>query len=71
MELTLPITGMHCANCSETIAKKLDQVDGIEQANVDLVAERATVAYDPAKIDVSDVLHTIQNTGYDVALADA
>ncbi len=71
LELTLTITGMHCANCSETIAKKLDQVDGIEQANVDLVAERATVAYDPAKLEVSEILGTIRSTGYDVAMADA
>jgi Cu+-exporting ATPase len=41
MEITLPVTGMHCANCAETIEKKLDKLDGIEQANVDLVAERA------------------------------
>jgi Cu+-exporting ATPase len=71
MELTLPITGMHCANCAETIAKKLDKLEGIEQANVDLIAERAAVAYDPTKLDVSDILGTIRSTGYDIAVADA
>ena len=71
MELTLPITGMHCANCAETIEKKLDKLEGIEQANVDLVAERASVVYDSAELDVSDILTTIRSTGYDVAFADA
>ena len=71
MELTLPITGMHCANCAEIIAKKLDKLEGIEQASVDLVAERAAVAYDPTKLDVSDILGTIRSIGYDIAVADA
>ena len=43
----------------------------IEQANVDLVAERAAVAYDPTKLDVPEILVTIRSTGYDVAVADA
>lgn len=71
LTLTLPITGMHCANCAETIEKKLDKLDGMEQANVDLVAERAAVAYDPAALQVTDILEAVRSTGYDVAVADA
>ncbi len=71
MELTFPITGMHCANCATTIEKGLDKLDGVEQANVDLIAERAAVAYDPAQIEVSEILGAIRSTGYDVAVADA
>jgi Cu+-exporting ATPase len=62
---------MHCANCAETIEKKLDKLDGIEQANVDLISERAAVAYNPAMLQMGDILDAIRSTGYDVAVADA
>ena len=71
MELTFPITGMHCANCAETIEKKLDKLNGIERANVDLVAERAAVSYDATVLEVPDIVDAIRSTGYDVAVADA
>jgi Cu+-exporting ATPase len=71
LQLTLPITGMHCANCAKTIEKKLDKLNGMEQVSVDLVAERAGVAYDPATLQMPQILDAIRSTGYDVAVADA
>ncbi|MCZ6530939.1 MAG: heavy metal translocating P-type ATPase, partial [Chloroflexi bacterium] len=71
MQLTLPVTGMHCANCAQTIAKKLDKLDGMEQASVDLVAERAAVSYDPAALQMPQIIDAIRSSGYDVAVADA
>ena len=71
MQLTLPVTGMHCANCASTIEKKLDKLDGMEQASVDLVAERAAVSYDPAALQMPQIIDAIRSTGYDVAVADA
>jgi Cu+-exporting ATPase len=70
MEITLPLTGMHCANCAETIEKGLDKLDGMEQANVDLIAERASLTYDPKALQMGDILGAIRSTGYDVATAD-
>ncbi|MFQ5921897.1 MAG: heavy metal translocating P-type ATPase [Anaerolineales bacterium] len=71
LQLTLPVTGMHCANCASTIENKLDKLEGMEQATVDLVAERAAVAYDPATLQMSEILDAIRSTGYDVAVGDA
>ncbi len=68
---TLPITGMHCANCAETIEKRLDKLEGMEQASVDLVSERASVAYDPKSLSMPQILKAIRSTGYDIAIADA
>jgi len=28
--LTLPVTGMHCANCAKTIERNVKKLDGIE-----------------------------------------
>ena len=47
--LTLPITGMTCANCSATIERNLKKMPGVARRNVNLASEKATVTYDPAQ----------------------
>ena len=44
----LPITGMTCAACAARIERTLGKADGIDEANVNLATERATVQFDPA-----------------------
>ena len=46
--LTLPITGMTCANCVATIERNLKKMDGVQSAVVNLSSERATVEFDPS-----------------------
>ena len=48
-QLTLPITGMYCANCVSTIERNLKKVHGVRQAAVNLASERAVVEYDPGE----------------------
>ncbi len=69
--LTLPITGMTCANCVATVERNLKKLDGVEFASVNLASERASLEYDPAKLDQEDILSRIQAAGYDVALGEA
>jgi Cu+-exporting ATPase len=66
-EITLPISGMTCANCATTIERTLNKkTAGIVQAVVNLAAEKATITYNPAKIDYPQIVSTIRNIGYDV-----
>ena len=48
--VTLPITGMTCANCVGTIERGLRKLDGVEVANVNLASERASVEFDPTRL---------------------
>jgi Cu+-exporting ATPase len=64
--VTLKVTGMTCAACSNRIEKALNKMDGVE-ANVNLAMEKATVKYDPAKQSVADIQTKIVNLGYGVA----
>ena len=64
--VTLRITGMTCAACSNRIEKVLNKMDGVE-ANVNLAMEKATVHYDPSKQSVADIQSKIQKLGYGVA----
>ena len=47
-QLTVPITGMTCANCVATIERVTSKMPGIEKANVNLASERGTWVFDPA-----------------------
>jgi Cu+-exporting ATPase len=68
--LILPVTGMTCANCASTIERNLRRVDGVTQASVTLATERASVSFDPEKVDVQKLVERVRYAGYDVALGD-
>jgi Cu+-exporting ATPase len=59
-QVTLPITGMTCANCVSTVERNLKKVEGVQQAAVNLSSERATVAFDPNLAGLSDLIARVQ-----------
>jgi len=70
-QLTLPITGMTCANCVATVERNLKKVEGVEQATVNLSSERAVVAFDPSLATLGDLIGRVQRAGYGVATGEA
>ncbi len=70
-QVTLPVTGMTCANCVATVERNLKKVNGVEVAFVNLSSERATVEYDPAQATLPDLIGRIQRAGYGVATGEA
>ncbi len=66
-ELTLPVVGMTCASCVNRIERFLNRADGVTESSVNLATERATVRFDPDRIDRSGIAAVIQAAGYDVA----
>jgi Cu+-exporting ATPase len=68
-EIVLPITGMTCASCVRNVERALTRTEGVEAANVNIATERATVSFDPAKVDAQHLISSIQNAGYGVAEA--
>ena len=67
-EVTLPITGMTCANCAFTIERNLNKVEGVE-AQVNFASERAKVIFDPEMVKGGDLLALVEELGYGVATA--
>jgi Cu+-exporting ATPase len=70
-QLTLPITGMTCANCVATVERNLKKLDGVQSAVVNLSSERATVEFEPAKLRLSDMIARVNRAGYGVAAGEA
>jgi Cu+-exporting ATPase len=69
--VTLPITGMTCANCVATLERGLKKLDGVRTANVNLASERASIEYNPEILGAGALVERIRKSGYDVALGEA
>jgi Cu+-exporting ATPase len=70
-QVTLPITGMTCANCVATVERNVKKVEGVSKAVVNLSSERATVEFDPEQATVDDVIARIERAGYGIATGKA
>ena len=70
-QVTLPITGMTCANCVATVERNLKKVDGVQTAIVNLSSERATVEFNPALVHLNDLVGRVERAGYGVATGEA
>lgn len=64
----IPIRGMHCASCAQTIEKALKETPGITEANVNLASEKAYVTYDSSIAAEDEVIAAINATGYEARL---
>jgi P-type Cu+ transporter len=65
--IELPVTGMTCANCVNTVERTLKKTGGVADASVNYATERASVQYDPAQVDVDKLIESITRAGYGVA----
>jgi Cu+-exporting ATPase len=69
--ITLPITGMTCANCSAAVERNLKKVNGVQSATVNLSSERATVEFNPLASTLDDLIGRVQRAGYGIAEGEA
>lgn len=70
-QLVLPITGMTCANCVASVERNIKKLDGLTSVNVNLSSERANVEFDPAVLDLEQIIKRVQKAGYGVASGEA
>ncbi|HNR01010.1 MAG TPA: heavy metal translocating P-type ATPase [Anaerolineaceae bacterium] len=69
-QVILPITGMTCANCVATVERNVKKLDGIDEAVVNLVTEKATISFDPEKIDLNKISDRVTKSGYGIATSE-
>ncbi len=70
--LELPITGMTCANCANTVERTLNKkVPGIVEANVNFATEKVTIKYIPGVVSQADMVAAIERAGYGVVQVEA
>ena len=64
--IDLPIDGMTCAGCAARIGRGLSELDGVADAQVNFATERATISYQPEKVDPGAFDKAVQRLGYKV-----
>lgn len=64
MKKTFNITGMTCSACSARVQKTMDNLDGVINAEVNLLSNKMTCEFDENKISVKDIITAVKKAGY-------
>jgi Cu2+-exporting ATPase len=70
-ESMLAVDGMHCAACAPTIEAALRGVPGVVEAEVNAATQRARVRWAQGRVQIGELLRTIQALGYGARPAQA
>lgn len=65
MSTTVAIEGMTCGACTSSVSNAFNDVEGIIQFDVSLLAERAIIVHDPQVISSEKVASIIEDVGFD------
>ncbi len=60
----IKISGMGCASCAIKIEKSLENMEGVEGAQVNLATEKASVEYDPQNVGLNKLEKAVEDAGY-------
>ncbi len=63
-KLTLPINGLHCTSCVNTIEKEVKKLPGIRVARVNYATEMAHVEYMNGETNTEEIIGAIKKAGY-------
>ena len=66
MEQTLTVQGMTCGHCKMSVENALNNLEGVQTAEVNLDAGNVAVTYDEAKVNQEAMKEAIEDQGYDV-----
>ncbi len=65
-KIDLKIGGMTCAACAKAVERSVNKLDGIDNINVNVATDKATISYDPSKLKITQIKNTIEKAGYKV-----
>lgn len=64
-EINLKIKGMHCTGCSTRLERVLNNLDGVEEAEVSFEGATADIKYDEGKITLGEIKEIIEDAGFE------
>lgn len=65
-KMEVPVRGMDCAECASHVRKAISGVDGVDDADVLLGAEKAVIRFSVETLDVSHIRKAVADAGYEV-----
>jgi Cu+-exporting ATPase len=69
--LDLPVTGMTCTNCANTITRRVRKLEGVLEAEASFPTHSASVTYAVGTTNRAEVVAAIRKAGFDVVEASA
>ncbi|GCE09668.1 heavy metal translocating P-type ATPase [Dictyobacter aurantiacus] len=63
-QATFAVEGMTCASCAMRIEKGLKKLPGVQDAQVNLATEKATVTYNAAQVGTEQMVQKVDALGY-------
>ncbi|EFW99300.1 copper-transporting ATPase 2 [Grosmannia clavigera kw1407] len=68
---TVAIEGMTCGACTSSVDGLFKGVDGVLRFNISLLAERAVVTHDPAKLSTEKIVEMIEDGGFGATIVSS
>jgi Cu+-exporting ATPase len=65
---TVAIGGMTCGACTSAVEEGFKNVSGVLRFNISLLAERAVITHDPAKLSADELVERIEDRGFDAKI---
>ncbi len=64
--MDLPIEGMHCASCVLSVNKTFEKIEGVEEVDADLSANKLHITVDTKKISFEEMERLVKNLGFEL-----
>ena len=64
MKAKFNVEGMMCAACSAAVERAVSKLDGVESAQVNLIAKLLTAEFDESKTDITAITEAVKKAGF-------
>ena len=64
--MDLPIEGMYCASCVLSVNKTFEKIEGVEEVDADLAANKLHITVNTKKISYEDMERLVKNLGFEL-----
>ncbi len=64
--MDLPIEGMHCASCVLSVNKTFGKIEGVDEVDADLSANKLHITVDTKKISYEEMERLVKNLGFEL-----
>ncbi len=64
-KVEFPVGGMSCASCVSKVEKGLGKMPGVQEARVNFASEKATVRFDPSRVQLAGLVNLVRDLGYE------
>lgn len=65
MKQRYDVRGMTCSACQAAVTKEVQKLDGVDHADVNLLANSMDVTYDENSVSEADILKAVSDAGYE------